>query len=244
MESRAKRKLVSGHQLALLLAIAITALTYFVPYLSIAFRPLVYLSTHIHEFCHAIVGTLTGGSVDRIEVFSNGGGVTLIAGGNDFLIDPAGYLGATGLGIAMILFGRTPSRAKIALGAMGILLVFSMLFWVRGDIVGITFGMFWMMAMLGAAALIKGPAAVFACQFVGIQQCVNALTSVFVLFHITVVSTEAQSDAVNMAAVTHLPAVIWASLWSFMSVVGIALAIREAWRPIPAPSRTPIHPAV
>ena len=125
MKNQSKGKLVSGHQAALLAAIAITGAVYFIPFLRLFFLPLVYLSTHIHEFCHALTAILTGGAVDYIKVFSNGSGVTLVEGGNQFLVDSAGYLGATTLGIVLILFGRTAARAKIAFGVLGVVMVCS-----------------------------------------------------------------------------------------------------------------------
>ena len=221
-----------------MVGIIVSALVFFVPFLRVLFLPLVYLATHLHEFSHAVVGTLTGGAVESINVYANGSGLTLIRGGNAFLFSSAGYLGATAIGIAMILAGRTPIRAKITLGVVGVMMACSMLLWVRGDFVGIISGLVWML-LLSGAFMLRGMTAVFICQIAGVQQCVNAMSGVLVLFHITMGATEFQSDALNMQNLTWIPAPVWATLWSVMSAVGIGLAIRGAWRPVPGQTANP-----
>lgn len=56
-------------------------------------KPLRLIAVFIHEWSHAFVCWLTCGSVRKIEVYSNEGGVTTFVGGCRSLIIPAGYVG-------------------------------------------------------------------------------------------------------------------------------------------------------
>ena len=51
------------------------------------------LTTFAHEFGHATACWLTGGSVKKLEVYDNEGGVTAYTGGCRLLVIPAGYVG-------------------------------------------------------------------------------------------------------------------------------------------------------
>ncbi len=197
--------------------------------------PLVYLNTHIHEFCHAIVAVATGGDVAKIRVFANGSGVTDIAGGSLLLTSAAGYVGSAIIGAGIIYWGRTPTGATWTLRIAAALLAFSMMIWVRGDSVGIVSGFGWIAALGGASFLLKGNASLFAAQFVGVQQCLNSLTSIYTLLQLSAV-TEAHSDAKIMEGVTHIPALIWALGWTAFSGFVMLLTLRAAWGRNPSKS--------
>lgn len=56
-----------------------------------------FVPFHIHSACW-----LTGGSVKKIEVYSNEGGVTGYTGGIRILVIPAGYVGGAFWGGALV----------------------------------------------------------------------------------------------------------------------------------------------
>ncbi|CAB9526138.1 expressed unknown protein (Partial), partial [Seminavis robusta] len=56
-------------------------------------KPMRLLGTFIHEMGHASACWMTGGSVKKIEVYNNEGGVTGYTGGVRFIVIPAGYVG-------------------------------------------------------------------------------------------------------------------------------------------------------
>jgi len=56
-------------------------------------KPMRLLGTFIHEMGHATACWMTGGSVKKIEVYNNEGGVTGYTGGMRCLVIPAGYVG-------------------------------------------------------------------------------------------------------------------------------------------------------
>jgi hypothetical protein len=224
------------HQSALLAAILVAAVSSLIPFIQVLLLPLGYLNTHLHEMCHALVAIATGGQVEEILVNVNGSGVTPVEGGLMPLIASAGYMGSTVLGAAMISIGSTPNRAKGVLGAIAGLLALSMVLWVRGDTVGVLSGFAWM-AVLGLSAVaLKGTAALFFCQFIGLEQCLNSFSSVYQLLRISVVG-EAQSDASLMQSVTLLPAWFWATAWAAFSLLLIGFTVRSAWTQSPKKPR-------
>lgn len=58
-------------------------------------KPIRLIAVFVHEWCHAIACWLTCGSVRKIEVHENEGGVTTFVGGCRCLIIPAGYVGCS-----------------------------------------------------------------------------------------------------------------------------------------------------
>ncbi len=222
------------HQSALLLAGAVTPVAWAVPVLGLALLPLQYLNTHLHELCHAIVGIGSGGDVHEILVFGDGGGVTPIYGGATVLEASAGYVGAAIGGALMILFSRHEVGARLTLRVLAGVLGLSLLLWVRGDAIGIITGIFWVAALAGLS-LLKGRWLLFAAQFVGLQQCLSSVRSLYVLVQISAIG-EGHSDAGLMQNATGVPAIVWSLVWCAISLGLLTVALRRAWQ-------APNHPA-
>jgi hypothetical protein len=217
------------HQSALLGAIVVAAVASLIPVVQLFLLPLTYLNTHLHEFCHAIVAVITGGSVKDIEVFASGAGVTPVAGGFLPLIASAGYMGATIMGAAIILLGSTPVKSKRVMGFLAGLLGVSMVIWVRGDMVGELSGLFWIAALALSAIYLRGNAALFVCQFIGVEQCLNSVTSVYQLLRISF-SGEQVSDASIMHSATMIPDTFWAFAWCSFSLIVLGATVRKGWK--------------
>jgi hypothetical protein len=81
---------------------------------SVLFKPMKLLSVFVHEMGHAIACWVTGGSVKKIEVYNNEGGVTGYTGGCRFLIIPAGYVGGAFWGGAFVALSGNRVGATIA----------------------------------------------------------------------------------------------------------------------------------
>ena len=226
-------KRLQAHQATLVAAAVVSLVFWVIPQLAFVLLPLQYLNTHLHEFSHAIVGTATGGDVLNIHVFARGGGVTPIAGGSMILTSSAGYPGATIIGGLMILLGRGERSAKLVLWSIGCILLFSTIFWVRGDVVGFTAGLIWMAVLFGLPFLVKGRNLVFAAQFLGMQQCLASVQSLYILLRVSAYPGM-QSDADNLAQYTHVPAMFWALLWALIGIGVLFVTLRSAWRNRPA----------
>lgn len=227
------------HQRALLFAGLASAVIYALPVVRLALLPLTYLNTHIHEVCHALMATGTGGLVRNIEVYANGSGVTWTEGGIAFLTSTAGYVGAALTGFAMMLSSRTEAGTRLMLRGLAFVLGFAMLLWLRGDGVGLGSGVVWLGALVLASKSLSGQNLLFVGQFLGVQQCLNSISSVYELLKITAVS-EAHSDARNMEVLTNVPAIFWAVIWSVVSVILLMQGLRLAWsaKPLVATSRS------
>jgi len=223
------------HQTAILIAGLASVLLWALPVVHQLMLPLQYLNTHVHEFFHAFAAVTTGGSVEEIVVHANGSGETPVRGGNLFLIASAGYLGAALAGAAIIFSSRTERGARVALGVLAFALLFADVSWVRGDGVGIVSGWAWMLALAVAAIRLKGNWLLFVAQFVGVQQCLNAVQSVYELLQISA-HTEAHSDARILQSYVGVPAIVWALLWLVCSLVLVFTALRRSWSQAPRSS--------
>jgi hypothetical protein len=201
------------------------------PLAGILLLPLLYLNTHVHELSHAVAGLAAGGQVQEIRVFHTGAGVALVSAGGPLgmlITASAGYLGASLVGAALILFGRTPQSARNGLLAMAIALGISMVLWVRGDAIGVAAGVFWVVALAAGAKFLKGDGLIFAAQFVGVQQCLNAFRSLFDLLHLSAFSN-VHSDAMILEQRSGVPALAWAAMWTIASAALLTVALRKAW---------------
>lgn len=222
---------LAPHQRALLFAGAVSVVALVVPIISWLLLPVSYLNTHIHEFCHAVIGVATGGQVLGIEVFATGGGVTPISGGVLALVAAAGYCGSTMVGCALILLTRTERGAVIGLRLLAILLGVSVAVWVRSDFVGVAAGVGWTV-LLWAGSYLRGPNLLFAAQFIGLQQVLASLQSVLVLLHASQMGI-GHSDAVLMSQAVFLPPLFWACSWTALAFAATFYSIKMAWkRPI------------
>jgi hypothetical protein len=217
------------HQTAIVAAILAAALAWVVPVLQPFLLPLLYLNTHLHELAHAIAGVATGGTPDYIHVYANGSGVTPTRGGNVLALASAGYLGAALMGAAMIYFGRTERGAHTVLRVIAVMLAIGMVLWVKGDTVGVISGIGWVVVLFGLSRFGKGMPLLFATQFLGLQQCLNAIQSVYMLLKISAF-TSGHSDAMILQQHTRVPAIVWATLWCAFSLLMIGLTLRKAWR--------------
>ncbi len=191
--------------------------------------PLVYLNTLIHEMCHAIAATATGGDVRFVQVFASGSGVTLSQGGSGLLLASAGYVGASLVGGLMIACSVRPQGAKVTLQVVGAVLAVGLALWLRGDRVGFVASVLWIGALLVAGSKLEGDNVVFAAQFLGMQQCLTSVLALYVLLQINT-GSGIHNDAALAAQMTGLPAFLWAVLWCGLSLLGMWAALRSALR--------------
>lgn len=216
------------HHAAFIFACLVSVVLWFLPFARWITVPLQYLNTHIHEAWHAFAAFGTGGEVHHIQVHANGNGETYTLGGNSFLISTAGYVGAALVGALMIGLSKSPQAAKVALITLSLILAYSLIVWVRQDIFGIVSAIFWIAALWGAT-LLRDDKRLFAAQFIGVQQCLNSIQSLFFLVKISGFGMK-QSDAGNMQQLTGIPAIVWAVIWCGISLGLMVVALRITWR--------------
>ena len=227
MKSRPK---IKPHQTTLIVAALATLVGFLLPVVQKILLPLQYLNTHLHEFSHAMVAILTGAEVEKIIVNVDGSGVTPVRGGSLLLVASAGYLGASLFGAAMIYFAKTEKGAKSMLGLLSALLFWSLVVWVRGDVVGEAAGIGWVFMLGLLAYALKGQSLMFCAQILGLQQCLNSVRSLFTLVQLST-STEVHSDATILYQASGIPPMAWAIGWSGFSLALVVWTLRKSWSP-------------
>ncbi|MCG9894436.1 MAG: M50 family metallopeptidase [Fimbriimonadaceae bacterium] len=211
----------------LLMAAGLSVLMWLVPFGGLLLYPLLLLNTHLHELFHAVAGIAGGGSVDRILVNADGSGLALVRGGPILVVASAGYVGTAVLGGLLILGSRSELASRTWLKVLAVGLAGSMVFLVRGDLVGLLFGALWAPALWFLAAKLQGDALAGAVQFLGVQLALTSLAAFRALF---AVSTQAgHSDAALMRQATGIPDVVWATLWLGLSLAVLWGTLKTAW---------------
>lgn len=84
--------------------------------------PFELVSVAFHEFGHAFMAILTGGTVLGISVSVDEGGLTRFVGGSRCLVLPAGYIGSSIVGSILLLLGFTVKLSKFASIAVDVVL--------------------------------------------------------------------------------------------------------------------------
>src|SRR5689334_9430031 len=224
--------------MTLLVATAISVVLWFIPYAAILTYPFRIFVTFIHEGGHALAAMLTGNSVANLMVETNGEGLTYTTSGgliSQVFISSAGYLGAMAFGALLLILIRKAVAARLvllgsALYVFALTMIFGLikpLFWVSG-LSGIPFtllaGIFISVALVLIARFASAKVAAFFVSFLAVQCVLNALFDLKTVFFLSSPfnGMTAQTDAQNMAQVTHIPAIFWTVAW-------IAFALGILW---------------
>jgi hypothetical protein len=194
--------------------------------------------TFIHEGGHALAAVLTGNSVRSLSVNIDTSGLTetLVAPGGLFsqlFISSAGYLAAISFGALLLWLVRHRVKARAVLA--GSALVIAGLTAVFGFFVPLTnfslqpftvaAGLAISVGLLAAAKYLPLRAANFLVGFLAVQCVLNAIFDLKDLALISLTSN-ARTDAGNMAAATHVPAIIWAMVWAVAGFLIVSFALR------------------
>lgn len=242
-----KRPQQSGHEpisnrTTLFFASLAAIFVWYVPVGRLILSPVTFLNTFIHEYCHALMGWLTGGSVDKILVNNDASGLTWVAGGNPAMVAAAGYVGSAIAGAILLRLAHKKRLVRPLMTAFAAVIILGIVWKVRGEALGVTIGLVSSVLLLIGARFLPTAGAVFLAQFLAIQQCAASFQAFYWLF---VANSRGirENDAVGMENATGVPAVVWATLWSLFSAVLIFFSLRgvlrDSSRPNPPrPART------
>jgi hypothetical protein len=203
------------HQKQLLIAIFAVLILQVLPFGGIVALPFVYLNTHVHDLCHAFAAVATGG--------------TPISGGWIMVLAPAGYIGSTLIGGAMILAARTAKGAKNVFLVAAALLSISCILYVRGDLVGLISGWGWCAVLWLGWQKLSSEKVILAAQFMGALQCINSFHAFSDLIKISATGSQ-PTDAALMQQATAIPAMVWAVIWGVFSLAILGQTLRTAWK--------------
>ncbi|KAJ1022089.1 hypothetical protein NDA18_005323 [Ustilago nuda] len=185
-----------------------------IPILNYLLYPFKLLTVGFHEFSHAAVGLCTGAKIESITLEPNEGGATRMRGGIPWLTLPAGYLGSSIIGAALIACGFDERASKVASIVVGVFFLFT-LWWARRDwltwvlilaMCGL-FVLFWLVA--GSIALR------YFVLFIGVMNC---LYSVWDICDDLIFRKVNESDASAFSKVVGGAPQFWGVVWLLISV--------------------------
>lgn len=192
--------------------------------------PFTIFSTWVHEMCHGLASIMMGGSVSKLQIFKDGSGLAFSSvsgvwrGG---FVSSAGYPGTACTGCLLLLFRRTTLGPTIGTIGLGLALLLSCALIVRN-----AFGL-WSLSAEGIALLLAAwlmPAMWLdnLYNFLAVTICLNAVTSIKVLFASTqgyVNGQEMTSDAHSVAEAWGGDYRFWAMQWLIMSFAASFIGI-------------------
>mmetsp|Transcript_9919 Transcript_9919/g.20658 ORF Transcript_9919/g.20658 Transcript_9919/m.20658 type:complete len:234 (+) Transcript_9919:116-817(+) len=103
-------------------------------------KPMKLISIFIHEMGHASAAWLTGGKVDKIEVYENEGGVTNFRNGWKPAIIPAGYVGVSFWGGVFVALSGSKIGSTVASGIFILALIVCLRYSPNKLLVGLNIG--------------------------------------------------------------------------------------------------------
>ncbi|MEX3623722.1 M50 family metallopeptidase [Viridibacillus arvi] len=234
-------------QITLLIFIIVAAIVSRLPIVGKYFS---IINTLIHEIGHALMAIITGGKVDKIQLFANTEGTAWTS--NRFwlgrvLTSAAGYVFSSFIAFAFLYsisierfeycipieklgYCISIERYELILYTLVVFLVIGLLFWIRN-----LYGFFWMISFTaGFAYLIwKGNDVVteYVLLFITATILVQSIYSAWEILYLSFKSPSDAGDATNLAKSTFIiPAQVWGIFFFLQSLyfgwLGLSLFLR------------------
>ncbi|XP_022772063.1 uncharacterized protein LOC111314702 [Durio zibethinus] len=189
---------------------------------TVLLTPFKLITVFLHEASHAIACKLTCGNVVGIQVHADEGGVTQTRGGVYWLILPAGYLGSSFWGMALILASTKILTARIAAGcfllALVVVLFYAKNWTLRGLCIGfiIFLAIIWLLQERTKVRILR-----YVILFIGVM---NSLFSVYDIYDDLISRRVHSSDAEKFAEICPCPCngVGWGFIWGMISFLFLA----------------------
>ena len=230
--------------MTLLLAAILSIALWFIPFAEILSYPFRIFVTFIHEGGHAIAALVTGNSVQSLSVAMNGSGETYTTQGGLFsqmLVSSAGYIGAMTYGaLLLVLIRRSVAARLVLVGSAAVVFALTTIFGVVkpvmagtwGSLSGLPFtllaGVLISVGLFAVARFASARVATFLVSFLAVQCVLNALLDLKTVFFLSSpFATTVPTDALNMANATGVPAIVWSVVWISLSVLILAVTVRQ-----------------
>ncbi|KAJ7929270.1 peptidase M50B-like-domain-containing protein [Mycena leptocephala] len=202
--------------------IIVIAILWHVPYLNKIIYPFKLLTVGFHEMSHAIMGVLTCATIHSIELDPDEGGATSMSGGIPWLTLPAGYLGSSFIGAALIACGFDTNASKVAVIVLAVFFLIT-LWWARRNLLT------WVL-ILGMAGLIilfwfvaESVALRYLVLFIGVMSCMYVLWDVI---DDTIARKVNSSDASAFARICGcFPSQVWGVIWLIQAFIFFAAGV-------------------
>ena len=188
--------------------------------------PIKYLTVFFHELSHGLAAVLTGGSIIRIEINSNLGGVCWTSGGMRFIVLSAGYLGSLIWGCAILLTAVKTRYDQEVTAGLGALLLLVTAIWVR-NLEGIVICTLTGFGLLALASYSSERVCDQFLKFLGITSCFYVLIDIkedLIDRSINI------SDAYRISEILHIPdwlvGIVWLLIAGFITWKVLAQSLK------------------
>ncbi|KAI0296855.1 peptidase M50B-like-domain-containing protein [Russula brevipes] len=202
--------------------ILVIGILWHVPYLNFIIYPFKLLTVGFHEMSHAFMGVLTCARIHSVELDPDEGGATVMSGGISWLTLPAGYLGSSLIGAALIACGFDTNASKVASIVLAVFFIFT-LWWARRNLLT------WVL-LLGMSGLILlfwflngGEVLRYLVLFIGVMSCLYVLWDVI---DDTIARKVNASDASAFAKICGcFPSQVWGVIWLIIAFLFFILGV-------------------
>lgn len=197
------------------------------------------LDTMIHEFGHAAATLLVSGRVLRIELYPDHSGVTysVVSGGIGHLfVSLAGYMTASLFAIGLF-YGYSRQKQGHGLIIITALALLSGLLFVRNG-----YGMIWLILFIALNLLflvVGGRIRSFYYLLLAFLCLEESVMAPITLLLMALTRPGSAGDAANLAALTGIPAIMWALLFLAFSLLCARFALGLYWNRKPKEAREP-----
>ncbi|KII89323.1 hypothetical protein PLICRDRAFT_40981 [Plicaturopsis crispa FD-325 SS-3] len=198
------------------------AILWHVPYLNKILYPFKLLTVGFHEMSHAFMGVLTCATIHSIELDPDEGGATSMSGGIPWITLPAGYLGSSFIGAALIVCGFDTDASKVASLVLAVFFLFT-LWWARRNL--LTWALIFVMSgLIVLFWFVAGSVALrYFVLFIGVMSCMYVLWDVV---DDTIARKVNSSDASAFAHICGcFPSQVWGVIWLIQAFIFFAAAI-------------------
>ena len=223
MQTRTGEELGAGRWVILGIGLALGIVFWHSPLL----WPLKVLVVMIHETGHAVATLLVGGSVDRVVISANESGHCLsripLSKFGQIAVYSAGYVGsALAASVLLLATLRFRLRRPILVAAAIWLVVMAVLY--GGSLFTVIFCVGTALALAAAARWLPSTGVEILNLFLAGFCALYALVDL----RLDLWSSEvrARSDAALLAELTWIPALVWAAIWTVLSVALVGTALR------------------
>lgn len=202
--------------------IGLLVAAFILPYIPIINWPFAWLESYFHEISHGLIGMITGGTIEGIELALNGSGACHIRGGVVVLVAFSGYLGAIGWGMLLYMSSLNDHQlsAKNSLGLLALWIAFSVAWWGL-DIITYLIGAVLVSLLLVFRRFQAELWINLILKFCGVYVMVSAVRSPLAL-----IDGKDIGDGAHLAQLTGIPELIWVVIWEVLAL----LALWVSWR--------------
>lgn len=188
--------------------------------------PIKLMVVLLHEISHGLAAIVTGGKVIDLDIALDLSGFSKIENGNSFIIASSGYLGSLIWGMILFYSSYQKKFRSIVLPIVaGIIVIFLINSSSNEYLIFITIGIIILLFIINY--FLPSFFTDFVLKSLGLVSCIYVLIDIK---QDILESTTSYSDASILAEMTGVHQTIWGFFWLLISIAGIILLIKSAYR--------------